>query len=51
VNILGKKLKGRNVSAFTYEERQKLIAYMGRKGFSYDLILKAFNEFLDNEQE
>jgi regulatory protein len=51
VNILGKKLKGRSVSEFTYEERQKLIGYMGRKGFSYDLILKAFNEFLDNEQE
>lgn len=50
VNLMNKKLKGRSVLELPYEEGQKLIAYMCRKGFSYDLARKAFNEFLDNER-
>ena len=50
VNLMNKKLKGRSVLELSYEEGQKLIAYMCRKGFSYDLVRKAFNEFLDNER-
>lgn len=50
VNLMNKKLKGRSVLELSYEDGQKLIAYMCRKGFSYDLARKAFNEFLDNER-
>ncbi len=50
INLIYKKLKSRSVIDLSYEEKQKLIAYMCRKGFSYDMARKAFNEFLDNER-
>lgn len=50
INLIYKKLKSKSVNDLSYEEKQKLIAYMCRKGFSYDMARKAFNEFLDNER-
>lgn len=50
INLIYKKLKSKSVIDLSYEEKQKLIAYMCRKGFSYDMARKAFNEFLDNER-
>lgn len=42
-----KKLKGRNVSELTYEERQKIMTYLGRKGYDFHTIKKVFSQ-LDN---
>lgn len=46
--LIKKKLSGKNVSELTYEEKQKIFSYLYRKGYTFDGINKAFNEFLDN---
>lgn len=46
--LIKKKLSGKNVSELTYEEKQKIYSYLYRKGYTFDGINKAFNEFLDN---
>jgi SOS response regulatory protein OraA/RecX len=42
--MLEKRLKGQNPHDLSYEDRQKLFAYMYRKGFAYDACSKAFDE-------
>lgn len=46
-NLVVKKLKGRELSELPYEERQKIIAYLGRKGYEFATIKKVFSK-LDN---
>lgn len=45
-----KKLKGRELSGLTYEERQKIMAYLGRKGYDFHTIKKVFSQ-LDNGEK
>lgn len=46
-NLVEKKLKGREITSLEYEERQKIIAYIARKGYDFGLIKKVFSR-LDN---
>ena len=46
--LLKKKLKGRLLCETSYEERQKMMAYLGRKGYEFHTIKKVFSQ-LDNE--
>lgn len=48
--LLKKKLKGRLLCETTYEERQKMMAYLGRKGYEFHTIKKVFSQ-LDNEDK
>ena len=41
--LLDKKLNGRCLQDLEYKEKQKIYAYLARRGFSYDSINKAFN--------
>ncbi len=43
-HLLEKRLKGRDVSELTREERQKHIAYLGRKGYPFPEIRRVFDE-------
>lgn len=45
-----KRLKGRMISELSYEERQKIMAYLGRKGYDFHTIKKAFSQ-LDNKRK
>ena len=45
--LLYKKLKNKNIEDIAYKEKQKLYAYLARRGFSYDSINKAFNNMED----
>lgn len=49
VQTIQKKIKSTDVSGLSDNEKQKLIGFLYRKGFSYESIIKALNEFLDNE--
>ncbi|WP_317366866.1 RecX family transcriptional regulator [uncultured Tyzzerella sp.] len=46
-DLLLKKLKGKNIEDLDYKEKQKVYAYLARRGFSYDSINKAFNYLLE----
>ncbi len=46
-DLLLKKLKNRNIQDLDYKEKQKIYAYLARRGFSYDSINKAFNYLLE----
>ena len=46
--LLLKKLKGVDIKNLDYKEKQKLYAYLARRGFSYDSINKAFNYVLED---
>lgn len=46
-SLIVKKLKGKSVSEITYEEKNKIIAYLGRKGFDLRAIKNVFSK-LDN---
>ena len=48
--LLKKKLKGRLLCETAYEERQKIMAYLGRKGYEFHTIKKVFSQ-LDNEDK
>lgn len=48
--LLKKKLKGRRLCETSYEERQKMMAYLGRKGYEFHTIKKVFSQ-LDNEDK
>ncbi len=48
--LLKKKLKGRRFDETSYEERQKMMAYLGRKGYEFHTIKKVFSQ-LDNEEK
>ena len=41
-SLLLKRLKGRTIES--YEEKCRLSAYLGRKGFSFDIIRKVLDE-------
>ena len=45
-SLLLKRLKGISIENIDYKEKQKLYAYLARRGFSYDSINKAFNNLL-----
>lgn len=45
--LVQKKLKGRKITDIEYEDRQKIIAYIARKGFDFALVKKVFSR-LDN---
>ena len=47
-DLLLKKLKGKNIQDLDYKEKQKIYAYLARRGFSYDSINKAFNYLLED---
>ena len=47
-DLLLKKLKGKNIQDLEYKEKQKIYAYLARRGFSYDSINKAFNYLLED---
>lgn len=47
-DLLIKKLKGKNIEDLQYKEKQKIYAYLARRGFSYDSINKAFNGLLED---
>lgn len=46
-NLIIKRLKGRAVPELTYEEKNKIKAYLGRKGYEFSVIKKVFSQ-LDN---
>ncbi len=46
--LLIKKLKGTNIKDLSYKEKQKLYAYLFRRGFSYESINKAFDYVLED---
>lgn len=46
--LLRKRLKGKEISSITREEKDKHIAYLARKGFSFGEIQKAIERF-ENE--
>lgn len=46
-SLIVKKLKGKSVTEITYEEKNKIIAYLGRKGFELRTIKNVFSK-LDN---
>lgn len=48
--LVHKKLKGRQISEISYEERNKIIAFLGRKGFELDGIRSVLLE-LDNPSQ
>lgn len=43
-NLVEKKLKGHKISSIEYEERQKIMAYIARKGYDFGLIKKVFSQ-------
>lgn len=45
-----KRLKGRMISELSYEEKQKIMAYIGRKGYDFHTIKKVLSQ-LDNERK
>ncbi len=47
-DLLIKKLKSKNIEDLQYKEKQKIYAYLARRGFSYDSINKAFNGLLED---
>lgn len=46
--LLLKKLGNKNIEDLDYKEKQKIYAYLARRGFSYDSIKKAFNCLLED---
>lgn len=46
--LLTKKLKGQSLQNLDYKEKQKIYAYLARRGFSYDSINKGFNNLLED---
>jgi len=48
LDLLNKKYKDKAYEDFDYKLKQKIMAYMYRKGFSIDTINKAIYVFLDN---
>ena len=46
-SLVQKKLKGRLISEISYEEKNKIKAFLGRKGFEVDAIRSVLLE-LDN---
>lgn len=46
--LLLKKLGNKNIEDLDYKEKQKIYAYLARRGFSYDSIKKAFNGLLED---
>ena len=47
-DLLLKKLGNKNIEDLGYKEKQKIYAYLARRGFSYDSIKKAFNCLLED---
>lgn len=47
-DLLLKKLGNKNIEDLDYKEKQKIYAYLARRGFSYDSIKKAFNSLLED---
>ncbi|MBS5794141.1 MAG: RecX family transcriptional regulator [Clostridiales bacterium] len=47
-DLLLKKLGNKNIEDLDYKEKQKIYAYLARRGFSYDSIKKAFNGLLED---
>ncbi len=47
-DLLLKKLGNKNIEDLDYKEKQKIYAYLARRGFSYDSIKKAFNCLLED---
>lgn len=47
--LLRRRMKGKN--EISYEEKGRLSAYLGRKGYSYEVINKVIREFMDREDE
>ncbi len=47
-DLLLKKLGNKNIENLDYKEKQKIYAYLARRGFSYDSIKKAFNSLLED---
>ena len=45
--LILKKLKGRSVDEISFEERNKIIAYLGRKGYELNHVRNVFSK-LDN---
>lgn len=48
--LMLKKLKGRNCSEISYEEKNKIFGYLGRKGYEFSTIKNVFSQ-LDNYNE
>ncbi len=46
-NLAEKKLKGRKITSLEYEEQQKIIAYIARRGYDFGMIKNVFSR-LDN---
>lgn len=47
LEVLEKKLRGKKIS--DYKEKQKLYNFLLRRGFSYDVIKEAVNNFQEND--
>lgn len=47
LEVLEKKLRGKKIS--DYKEKQKLYNFLLRRGFSYDVIKEAINNFQEND--
>lgn len=45
-NLVEKKLKGRKITSLEYEEQQKIIAYIARKGYDFGLIKNVLGQSL-----
>lgn len=49
--LIQKRLHGKSLTEFDYNERNKLTAYLARKGFSLSAIRHAMQEVEDTEEE
>lgn len=47
--LLRKKAKGKR--ELTYEEKRRLSAYLGRRGYSYETISQVMREFMDGREQ
>lgn len=45
--LLIKKIGAANPADFEYEDRMKIFAYLGRKGYEYELIKKVWEQLID----
>ena len=48
VSLIEKRTSKTDISRMDYNERQKLMAYLYRRGFNFDIINKAIDKVCDN---